>query len=151
VSLDELYGEIILDHYKNPRNAGEMEDPSIKSQGFNQSCGDDITIFVRVDENGRISGIRFSGHGCAISQSSASMMTERMRGKTLEEAEEFISRMRKMLTGGGDFSELGEYDELSALRGVTKFPMRVKCASLAWTTLETGIEEFRGEGRANRT
>ena len=143
MSLEDLYSEIILDHFKNPRNAGIIEHAEIRSEGANESCGDEVTIFAHVNDDGKIEDIRFSGHGCAISQASASMMTERMKGKSLSEAEEFIEHLRKMLTGEEPFSETGEFDELAALRGVAKFPMRVKCATLAWTTLKMGIEGYR--------
>lgn len=142
MSLEDLYSEIVLEHYKDPHNVGEIENPEVFSKGFNESCGDDIKIFAKI--NGRlIEDIKFVGKGCAISQSSASMMTDIMKGKTIEEAKAFIQDFKKRITGSEAFPENSdEWFELSALKGVIKFPIRVKCASLAWHTLEQGIMDF---------
>jgi len=139
MALDDLYREVILDHYSHPRNKGELPDPDIKVEGANPLCGDELSIFVRLDGD-RVADVRFVGRGCSISQASASMMTERIKGKTLAEARALVSRFKGMMQGApADEEELGE---LAALQGVRKFPVRVKCATLSWVALDQGIEEF---------
>ncbi len=137
--LDELYQEIILDHYRQPRGRGELEPPKITQEGFNPSCGDEVIIDLRV-EDGRITDVRFHGHGCSISQASASMMTEAVRGKTLAEAHALIQQATALVKGelDGDFETLGD---IVALAGVRNFPVRVKCATLAWHTLEEALKQ----------
>jgi len=161
VSLHDLYTEIILEHYKEPHNVGEIDDADISSAGYNPSCGDDIRLFVKLKDGGAkgatmIDDIRFVGKGCAISQASASMMTDRMKGKTLQEAMELVEEFKKMITGemvamAPSPLENEEFEELSALKGVIKFPIRVKCATLAWNTLKGGLIEYEakknGHGR----
>lgn len=142
MSVEDLYSEIVLEHYKDPHNVGIIENPEIFSKGFNESCGDDIKIFAKVNGD-VIEDIKFVGKGCAISQSSASMMTDLIKGKSIEEVKSFIEEFKKKITGSEDFPENSEeWFELSALKGVIKFPIRVKCASLAWHTLEQGIFDF---------
>lgn len=141
MSINDLYTEIILEHYKEPHNVGELPSPELFAKGFNESCGDDIRIFARI-KDGIVEDIKFLGVGCAISQSSASMMTDILHGKSLEEAKEFIKQFTKKITGEEKFPESDEWFELSALKGVIKFPIRVKCASLAWYTLLQGIKEY---------
>ncbi len=143
MSLEDLYQEIILDHYKNPRNKGKIENPDIYRHAINPLCGDEIDISAKV-ENGVLTDVKFWGQGCSISQSSASLLTEALKGKTIEEAEHLIANFREMLAGH-DFPDSSETDwgELEALRGVTKFPARLKCVSLAWNTAQEGIEGFR--------
>lgn len=141
VSVNDLYSEIILEHYKEPHNLGELDCPEVHAKGFNESCGDDIRIFAKV-KDGVVEEIRFAGKGCAISQSSASMMTDMVHGKTIEEAKQFIHQFTKSITGDAGFPETDEWFELSALKGVIKFPIRIKCASLAWHTLLQGIKEY---------
>ena len=141
MSINDLYSDIILEHYKEPRNAGSIEGAEITSRGYNESCGDDIRIFIRV-EDGKIADMKFLGNGCAISQSSGSMMTEQLIGKSLDEAKLLIDSFKKMITGEHEFPDSDEYFELSALKGVIKFPVRVKCATLAWNTVKNGISEF---------
>jgi nitrogen fixation NifU-like protein len=139
MALDDLYREVILDHYSHPRNKGELPDPDIKVEGANPLCGDELSIFVRLDGD-RVADVRFVGRGCSISQASASMMTERIKGKTLAEAQALVSRFKGMMQGApADEEEMGE---LAALQGVRKFPVRVKCATLSWVALDQGIEEF---------
>lgn len=139
MALDDLYREVILDHYSHPRNKGELPDPDIKVEGANPLCGDELSIFVRLDGD-RVADVRFVGRGCSISQASASMMTERIKGKTLAEARALVSRFKGMMQGApADEEEMGE---LAALQGVRKFPVRVKCATLSWVALDQGIEEF---------
>ena len=136
--IDELYQEIILDHYRHPRGRGTLEEPKIRQEGANPLCGDEVVIEVRV-ENGCISDIRFSGRGCSISQASASMLVEAVRGKTLPEVHALIQKVYAMLRGetAADPEEMGD---LSALAGVSRFPVRVKCATLPWHTLEEALK-----------
>lgn len=150
MSVEDLYSEIVLEHYKDPHNLGEIENPDLFSKGYNESCGDDIKIFAKV--NGEIiEDIKFVGKGCAISQSSASMMTDLMKGKSINEVKAFIDDFKKKITGSEEFPENSdEWFELSALKGVIKFPIRVKCASLAWHTLEEGIFEFENKQKRRK-
>ena len=141
--LEELYQEIILDHYRRPRNKGKAEPADFVAREYNPLCGDEIEVTVKLTD-GKIGDIKFDGHGCSISQASASIMTQKLLGKTLKEAEivitEFLQMMRGEIPFGG--KELGD---LKALEGVLKFPVRVKCATLAWHTTQKGIEEQTGK------
>jgi nitrogen fixation NifU-like protein len=129
MSLDALYQEIILDHFRSPRNFGKLDGPATGVHHENPSCGDQLDLQVRLDDQQRIGRIKFYGRGCAISQSSASMMTELVKGKTVAEAHEAIASFKHMLTGEGEAKiDLGD---LVALSGVRQFPVRVKCATLA--------------------
>jgi len=143
VALDEIYKEVILDHYKNPRNKREMPDAERTCSKNNPLCGDEITVFVH-EEDGKVLDVSFVGQGCSISQSSASMMTEAVSGKTVEEVEALSGSVRAMLSGGLDPDE-ETFGELVALKGVVKYPVRVKCAVLAWDVLQ---EALAGEGAA---
>jgi nitrogen fixation NifU-like protein len=149
--LDDLYKEIILDHYKSPRNRGEAANHDIKARGLNPLCGDDIEITLTV-EDGVIREARFDGHGCSISQASASMLTEELLGRSVDEAIGLADKVRGMMKGEieTDGEELGD---IEALRGVQKFPVRIKCATLAWNALKLGIQEhLRGsEADLSRT
>ncbi|GBD30761.1 Zinc-dependent sulfurtransferase SufU [bacterium HR32] len=137
--LQELYQEIILDHYAHPRNRGRLEGAEVVVEGVNPSCGDEISLFARV-RDGVVEEVRFEGKGCSISQASASMMTEAVRGKTLAAVRELVDRFRRMMHGEPpDEEALGE---LVALQGVRRFPVRVKCATLAWVALERGLSEY---------
>ncbi len=137
--LQELYQEIILDHFAHPRNRGRLEGAEVVVEGVNPSCGDEINLYARV-RNGVVEEVRFEGKGCSISQASASMMTEAVRGKRLEDVRELLERFRRMLRGEpSDEATLGE---LVALQGVRRFPVRVKCATLAWVALERGLSEY---------
>jgi nitrogen fixation NifU-like protein len=132
--LEALYQKIIMDHSKNPRNFGKIPGPAISVYHENPSCGDRIDLQVIIDDEQRLAQIKFYGRGCAISQSSASMMTELVKGKTVDEAREAIQSFKRMLAGAGESKiDLGD---LAALSGVKQFPVRVKCAMLAWTALE---------------
>ena len=134
-ALSQLYQEVILDHYRKPRNKGDIEDVTHTVTMNNPLCGDVIDLLIRV-QGGRIADIGFQGKGCSISQASASMMTDRLKGKTIDEALELSGTFTKMLhgdEGAGSHPELGD---LRALQGVSKFPVRVKCALLAWNCLE---------------
>jgi nitrogen fixation protein NifU and related proteins len=139
--LDELYQEVILDHNKSPRNFREMEDANRRSQGYNPLCGDHVTVYVNLAD-GVIRDISFKGSGCAISKASASMMTTELKGKSAAEAEKLFVNVHKMLTGelGVGESELEDLGKLKILSGVCKFPARVKCASLAWHTVNAALK-----------
>ncbi len=144
MAIEELYQEIILDHYKNPRNKGVIDHPDVHRHAKNTLCGDEIDIYARI-ENGVLTDVKFSGQGCSISQASASLLTQALRGKTVEEAEKLIAEFREMLSGKTEPADAEIWGELAALRGVTKFPARVKCAVLSWDTAQKGIREFRGK------
>ena len=139
MALDELYQEIILDHYKQPRNQGDLENPDFVLEGRNPLCGDEIFISVKISD-GHVDRVAFKGSGCAISQASASIMTEMIKGKSIEEARELINIFSQMVRGEGKPENLDELIEIAAFQGVSEFPTRVKCALLAWRTLEEGIK-----------
>jgi len=143
LALDELYKEVILDHYKNPRNKREIPDAALRYSKNNPLCGDEITVFVDEDD-GTIVDVSFVGQGCSISQSSASMMTEAVAGKSRDEADERIGAFRGMMAGEVEADE-DAFGELVALKGVVKYPVRVKCAVLAWDVLQ---EALAGAGEA---
>jgi len=131
---DELYREIILEHYHHPRHKGALPDANLTAEGMNPLCGDELTLYLKTDGD-RIVEARFDGRGCSISQASASMLTEAIRGLTLQEAQVLQERVKAMLTGA-PHEPFNEEDDLSALEGVKNYPVRIKCALLAWTTLE---------------
>lgn len=137
MALDDIYKEVILDHYKNPRNKREMPEAERSCSRNNPLCGDEITVFVH-EEDGKVAGVSFVGQGCSISQSSASMMTEAVTGKTVEEAEVLIRDFRGMMAGEVDPTEEG-FGDLVALKGVVKYPIRIKCAVLAWDVLQEAL------------
>jgi nitrogen fixation NifU-like protein len=147
--LDELYQEVILDHNKRPRNFREIEDANHRSEGYNPLCGDHVTVYVDVAD-GFIRDISFKGSGCAISKASASMMTSELKGKTEVEAERVFDNVHRMLTGEIDAEdrELEGLGKLKVLSGVCKFPARVKCASLAWHTVNAAL---KGTGQVAST
>ena len=137
--LDDLYQEVILDHNKSPRNFRTMAEANRKAEGYNPLCGDHVTVYLRL-EDGLIKDISFQGSGCAISKASASMMTAELKGKSETHALELFDNVHKMLTGetataGG----AGQVGKLAILSGVSKFPARVKCASLAWHTVNAAL------------
>jgi nitrogen fixation protein NifU and related proteins len=160
--LEDLYREIILDHYRNPRNRGELSSPpATRVEGFNPLCGDEIVLFLDI-EAGVVSDIRIGGQGCSISQSSASMMSAAVKGKTIDEVRSLSRAFKGMMSIheqslGGDPGVDGNGDgaaetegaaegdvklgDLEALRGVVKFPVRIKCATLSWNTLLQGLDE----------
>ncbi len=145
MSFDDLYQEVILDHYKHPRNFGPLEGATESVELFNPLCGDTITVDIRV-EDGTVTDCRFHGHGCAISQASASIMTERVKGMEREEALALIERFKEAMRGERSFEEIGEQlGEGVALQGVTKFPVRVKCATLAWHSLQKALSGESGK------
>lgn len=136
--LRELYQEYVLDHGKNPRNFRYPEGATHQADGYNPLCGDKITVKVTVDGD-RIADIGFQGQGCAISTASASTMTEFVKGKTLEEARDFFGRFIRMVKGEEE-PDFDVMDKLAVFAGVAEFPMRVKCATLAWHTLTAALE-----------
>jgi nitrogen fixation NifU-like protein len=134
--LRELYQETILEHSRKPRNYGELPSANHKAEGFNPLCGDHYTVFVNV-QDGAIAEISFHGAGCAISKASASMMTQSLKGKSTEEAEALFGRFHDLVTGsGGQPEALGK---LAAFAGVSEFPLRVKCATLAWHAMRAAL------------
>jgi len=138
--LRELYQEVILDHSKTPHNFREIPDAQAVGVGHNPLCGDRVTIYLRL-EGDRIADIGFQGSGCAISKASASLMTDAVKGKTKTEANVLFDRFREMVTGGpGTRTDPRQLGKLAVLSGVTEFPVRVKCASLAWHTLKSALE-----------
>jgi nitrogen fixation NifU-like protein len=162
--LEDLYREIILDHYRSPRNRGELPTPPARRvEGFNPLCGDEVILYVDIDDSGRVADIKVDGQGCSISQSSASMMTAAVKGRTEAETRDLIRAFKAMMSiherglenGDGDGFEPAptpdpalDMGELEALRGVVKFPVRIKCATLSWNTLgqafdEAGLERAR--------
>jgi nitrogen fixation NifU-like protein len=146
VALDDIYKEVILDHYKNPRNKRELEGATHSCTRNNPLCGDEITVYV-TERDGQIDELAFTGQGCSISQSSASMMTEALTGKSIDDAETMIKEFRAMMAGESEPDE-DEFGELVALKGVVKYPIRVKCAVLAWDVLQ---EALHGGGEAAGT
>lgn len=134
--IDDLYQEVILDHGKRPRNFGSMENPSAHAEGFNPLCGDRLTLELKL-ANGVVEDARFRGAGCAISVASASLMTETLKGKTVDEAEKLFEKFHQMLTTDSAVPDLGK---LAVFSGVREFPARVKCATLAWHTLRAALQ-----------
>ena len=141
--LSELYQEVILDHNRRPRNFRAIEDPSRRQEGYNPLCGDRLTLYVKLDGQ-RISDVSFQGSGCAISKASASLMTEALKGKSIDEARSLFDRFHEMVTSPpeADSPDLGK---LSVLSGVREFPTRVKCASLAWHTMRAAVSDVVAE------
>ncbi|WP_068780220.1 Fe-S cluster assembly sulfur transfer protein SufU [Paenibacillus sp. GM2] len=138
MQLDDLYRRVIMDHYKNPRNRGKFDDDSLTVDLNNPTCGDRISLQLKL-EDGVVKDARFTGEGCSISMSSASMMTEAVKGRTYAEAMDLASRFSSLMQG--EPVDFDEYEELEALSGVNKFPARIKCATLAWNALKKGIHE----------
>lgn len=143
--LRDLYQETILEHSKKPRNYGELPSANHKAEGFNPLCGDHYTVFVNVKE-GAIQEITFHGAGCAISKASASMMTQSLKGKNEKEAEELFTRFHDLVTGQS--SSTDHLGKLAAFAGVSEYPLRVKCATLAWHAMRAAL---RGEEQAVST
>ena len=138
--LKELYQQVILDHNKHPRNFHKLEDANRKAEGYNTLCGDRITLYVRLEDD-VITDVGFEGTGCAIFKASASLMTQALKGKTRTEAEALFDNVHKMLTGELDPSANGnQLGKLAVFSGVCEFPVRVKCATLAWHTLKAALE-----------
>ncbi|MFN2541450.1 MAG: Fe-S cluster assembly sulfur transfer protein SufU [Chthoniobacterales bacterium] len=144
VDLEELYQEVILDHSRKPRNFGELADAAVVVHGDNPACGDEIHLAVRFGEDGSLQEIKFTGHGCAISQASASMMTMKLKGRSREETMSILQTFRDLVTREtpADARKLGN---LQLMEGVRKFPQRVKCAMLAWRAVEQALQQTTGE------
>ena len=158
--LEDLYREIILDHYRSPRNRGELPvPPAHKVEGFNPLCGDEVVLYVDVDsDTGTVRDVKIAGQGCSISQASTSMMSAAVKGKTLEEAQQLIRAFKALMSiheskleGESDGSDLQadlegvRLGDLEALQGVVKFPVRIKCATLAWNTLQQALDESNAD------
>jgi nitrogen fixation NifU-like protein len=146
---DDLYREVILDHYRHPRNMGKLEAPDVCVKGVNPLCGDaiELTFIVR---DGKIDDIKMAGNGCSISQSSASMMTEALKGKSLADSAGLAGAFKKMMLENVPADQLpDDLEDLSVLEGVRKYPVRIKCALLAWNTLLEGLKEFQEKGAAH--
>jgi nitrogen fixation NifU-like protein len=137
--LRELYQQVILDHNKNPRNFHEMADATRRVEGYNPLCGDHYTIFVRVDGD-TIRDVSFTGNGCAISKASASVMSSTLKGKSKAEAESLFVTFHRLVTGDASGLSAADLGRLAAFSGVSEFPARVKCATLAWHTLKNALE-----------
>ena len=145
---DDLYREIILEHFKNPRNHGRLEHPDILAQGANPFCGDELELTISL-EGDRISQVQAECKGCSISQASASIMTEAIKGRTLAEAADLAKRFKRLMREDTPWDLPAELEDLESLEGVKKYPVRIKCAILGWNTLLDGIEAHRkGEGQA---
>jgi nitrogen fixation protein NifU and related proteins len=149
-NLENLYREIILDHYRSPRNRGELATPPAhKVEGFNPLCGDEVTVYLDV-RDGVLNDIKLTGHGCSISQSSSSLMSAAVKGKPLEDVQTTIETFKELMMAHEtnlneeerDSANLRTLGELAALAGVVKFPVRIKCATLAWNTLQQGLQEI---------
>ena len=149
--LEDLYREIILDHYRTPRNRGELPPPAAHAVGHNPLCGDEIDVYLQVDA-GVVTDVKVGGQGCSISQSSASMMSQAVKGKSLAEVKALVRRFKGMMSivtedlqAPDDASELDDEEvklgDLEALQGVVKFPVRIKCATLSWNTLAQAVAE----------
>ena len=141
--IEDLYREIILDHYRTPRNRGELQPPAVCAEGNNPLYGDDIRIYLDVAD-GVVRDVKFSGQGCSISQSSTSMMTVAVKGKPVAEVLAFVRRFKHMMTlteGDDEVDQSINLGDIEALQGVVKFPVRIKCATLGWNTLLEAITE----------
>lgn len=139
--LRELYQEVILDHNKNPKNYGKLESANCASEGYNPLCGDHINLYLQV-EDGRIRDVSFEGSGCAISKSSASLMTAELKGKSVAEAQQLFEKFQHLVTGKNESEpDLAGLGKLAIFAGVREFPLRVKCASLAWHTMNAALHE----------
>ncbi|MBV8976198.1 MAG: SUF system NifU family Fe-S cluster assembly protein [Alphaproteobacteria bacterium] len=141
-SLRELYQDVILDHSRHPRHFGPLAGATHKGEGYNPLCGDRVTIYLLLDADKRIADIKFEGKGCAISQASASLMTDMLIGRTSDEAQTLMGGFLHLVKGEVDAGELGPDDRetLEVMAGVSAFPMRVKCATLAWHTMKSALE-----------
>ena len=143
--LEDLYREIILDHYRSPRNRGELPPPAAHATGHNPLCGDEIEVYLEV-QDGVVSDIKVAGQGCSISQSSASMMSQAVKGKSVDDVRALTRRFKGLMSiedldGDDELDENVKLGDLEALQGVVKFPVRIKCATLAWNTLTQALAD----------
>jgi nitrogen fixation protein NifU and related proteins len=149
IPIDELYKEVLLDHYSDPRNADALQRPTVKVEGHNPVCGDEIKLSLQISEQGIIKEVCACTQGCCISVASGSMMAVELKGKSIEDAEKMIQSFRLMMSGDEVLeSESGDFEALS---GVKKFPVRIKCALLAWVALEQAIQETKGFSKKSVT
>ena len=140
-SLRELYQEVILDHSRHPRHFGALTDATHRGEGHNPLCGDRVTVYLHVDGDGHIEGVSFEGRGCAISQASASLMTEMIKGRSVAEAEQLMGGFVHLVKGEhANGLAPDDRERLDVMAGVSAFPMRVKCATLAWHTMKSALE-----------
>jgi nitrogen fixation protein NifU and related proteins len=140
--FDELYQEIIMDHASHPRNYGEMEGATVRVEAENPSCGDELVLFLKAGEDGKVSAVKFVGHACAICTASASLMTTQVRGRERAVCRELSKAFQRMVAGDGVVQE--SLGPLRALEGVRKFPLRVKCGTLPWHALEQALDQLEG-------
>ena len=138
--LSELYQQVILDHNKKPRNFRRLEAANHRAEGYNPLCGDHLTVYLQL-ENDAVKDVSFEGSGCAISKAAASMMTQAVKGKTKLEAEQLFSEFHKMVTGELDEKNPNHLGNLQIFSGVREFPVRVKCATLAWHTMQAALND----------
>jgi nitrogen fixation NifU-like protein len=143
MAFDDLYQEIILDHYRNPRNAAKLDQVPDTAVHENPTCGDSIKLLARVNGSGIVDEILFEGKGCAISMASASIMTEELKGRPIAEVRERVREFLGIMRGEGDAAQLDERGDLACLKGVISYPVRVKCATLAWHALEGALEKTK--------
>lgn len=147
---DDLYRETILDHYHHPRNQGAIENATVKTEGVNPLCGDEVTLYISVSGDS-ITDIKLEAHGCSINMASGSMMSEAVKGQSLEKAIAVAGVFKNMMLGGGSQETMlpEELEDLEALQGVKKYPVRIKCALLPWNTLLEAIENAKNGGNQN--
>ena len=148
MSLEDIYRQVIIDHYRSPRNRTPLDHPDASAEGVNPLCGDEVTVEIELGEGGSIEAISVRGQGCSISQSSASMMSELVKGKSRREVDEIVGMFRAMMDLDGNADEVIDPDkpgsvlgDIEALYGVRKFPVRIKCANLPWTTLTEALDQ----------
>ena len=141
-AIDELYQELVIDHGRNPRNFGKLAHATHIKEGYNPLCGDQITLYI-VEKDNVVKDIKFDGHGCAISMASASLMTEALKGKTIEFVDQLFHAFQDCVTG--ETSDTKNLGKLAILSGVRRFPMRVKCATLPWHTAKAALRDDKGD------
>ena len=141
--LDELYREVILDHFRSPRNVGELPGAQIHAEGNNPLCGDQMAFWITLS-GGRVQQAHFVGKGCVISQAASSMFTEQLAGKSLEDVERLVQAMKHLMQGVPPEASV-DLGDLESLIGVRKFPVRVKCAALSWNVIEQGVNDYRAQ------
>lgn len=148
-SLRELYQEVILDHSRHPRHFGRLDHATHKAEGHNPLCGDRVTVMLALGRDGRVADIKFEGKGCAISQASASMMSEMLAGRTLSEAQKLMDGFLHLVKGeDANGLAVEDREHLDVMAGISEFPMRVKCATLAWHTFKNALDEGKIAGGA---